>query len=146
MKFEIKNFKAVRGHDGQGFQCSLYVDGARAAYVFDDGWGGDYQFSEENPRLMKLYDQHVLAQPQYDIGHGFGPTDHNRDTILGGLIDKHEAKKQLKKWCKNETLFRITGDEEGSWRTIGYPFCQKVKDLLVKKYGAGDIEIANESL
>ena len=142
MKFEIKNFKAVRGHDGQGFQCTLYVDGVRTAFIFDDGWGGGYQYDVVSQPHMKKMEDHIKTLPAVE-SYGMMLNIDN-DIFVGELIDEHETKKQISKWCKTQTLFRLPGDEEGSWRTISHPYCQKVKDHIVKKYGK--VEIANESL
>ena len=44
MKAEIKNYKRFAGHDGQGFEATLYLDGKRAAVISDDGWGGEWNW------------------------------------------------------------------------------------------------------
>ena len=44
MKAEIKNYKRFAGHDGQGFEATLYLDGKKAAVISDDGWGGEWNW------------------------------------------------------------------------------------------------------
>jgi len=44
MKAEIKNYKRFAGHDGQGFEATLYLDGKMAAVISDDGWGGEWNW------------------------------------------------------------------------------------------------------
>ena len=53
LKVEIKGAKEFHGHDGQGFDASIYVNSARTAIVSDDGWGGEYMY-------------HVLDQSKLD--------------------------------------------------------------------------------
>jgi hypothetical protein len=52
--------------------------------------------------------------------------------------------KQLKQWCKKQTIFRLKGDEPGCWRVIKHTFVPEVKADLQKLYGDELDEIANE--
>lgn len=42
-QYSVIAVKAIRGHDGQGYSCTLTRNGKRVAYVLDDGWGGGLQ-------------------------------------------------------------------------------------------------------
>jgi len=88
---EIKNFKRTKGHDGQGFTLSLYVDNKRTAYVFDDGWGGPLRFEVLCKDGMDEFDCYVSKQPSR-IFHGM-KIDPNREIVISGLIDALFAKK-----------------------------------------------------
>lgn len=141
MKLEVKNFKPIKGHDGQGFTCTLYVDGVRTAEVFDDGWGGEHQYTTLDKASMDKFDAHVKSQPPITFENTQLPTTH--DMVVSQLIDEYEFKSFLRKECKTKTLFQLPTDNKDEWRTVEHVDCDKVREFVKKKYGA-NVTFAND--
>ena len=73
------------------------------------------------------------------------PLAMDTDLFIGELLEKWEINQQKKKWCRNETVFRLVDDAPSSWRTIPLVFNPEVKKMLIAKY-ANLEEIANETI
>jgi len=43
-EYTVKNIKTFVGHDGQGFNLSLYHNGEKVAFVIDLAYGGDFDY------------------------------------------------------------------------------------------------------
>lgn len=61
MKVEAKGYKRINGHDGMGFECSIYVDGKRTCHIFDDGWGGEWQYTIFDQKRYDAMNERVTA-------------------------------------------------------------------------------------
>lgn len=69
--YEVKGFRAINGHDGQGWEANLYHNGKKIAEAFDDGWGGEVEIRwmskrSDNGKVVRqrieaLRDVHVPA-------------------------------------------------------------------------------------
>tara|TARA_R110000851_G_scaffold131656_1_gene265822 strand:+ start:213 stop:497 length:285 start_codon:yes stop_codon:yes gene_type:complete len=55
-RYEVKGFRRINGHDGQGYEAKLYHNGKKIAVAFDDGFGGDAEIRWEVAK-----DTHVPA-------------------------------------------------------------------------------------
>jgi hypothetical protein len=53
--YEVKNVKSFKGHDGLGFNASLYRDGTKVAFVTDLASGGDIDFNWEDSKAKIRY-------------------------------------------------------------------------------------------
>ncbi len=94
MKVQIKGYKRFHGHDGQGFDASIYIDGKRTAIVSDDGWGGGYQFHALNAETQVQLDElekavKALPAKHYEPENGVPAMDLDMDLELwiGELIE-----------------------------------------------------------
>lgn len=144
--YSVKNVKTMPGHDGPAMSCTLYKDGKRVATVFDDSWGGGYQY--DYLKNCKKFENNLLkfSESMYvKTKHGFDIT-YNPDCVIDVLVEEFQINKQYKKWCKKSTCFRLKGDKDGVWRTINAQFNDDVKNFIAKKYGDKVVEILNETL
>ena len=145
MKLEIKKLKTWDTHDGGGYQGELLMDGQRCAYFHNDGNGGPVDWRPFSADLFAKLQQHVQALPPLPpdpVFHGMViPMD--LDIFIGGLIDDTLQERQMKRWCRTKTVFRLPGDPEGEYRTIKAPYTEQVKVHLFNKYG-GQAQIINE--
>lgn len=170
--YTIKGLKTFIGNEGRGYNVSLYRDGIRVAFVIDDASGGmvDFQWVDRDPKTWvdheitdwngekstirvtpeekKLYEfiKGKLGKPLFD-------DDTQRqmepDEFVAGLINAHEIDRKLRNLCKKNTLIRITGDPEDSYRTVKLPFTPKLRASLVSlalAQGKEVIEFINETL
>lgn len=65
------------------------------------------------------------------------------DLLMGDLLMEWEVNRWLKRQCRTKTLFRLPGDEEGSWRTIAAHYNVRVMTHIRDRYG-DKVEIAND--
>jgi len=74
MKVEIKNYKRFNGHDGQGFEATLYIDGIRACLISDDGWGGEWNWDilPKGDKVTIEFWEKCKALPQIKFEYGDG--------------------------------------------------------------------------
>lgn len=164
--FEVKNVKTFVGMEGEGFNCTLYKDGKRIAFVIDSAQGGEYQFQWVDHKLERVdiksfdlkgdeitYKGTPLEKVVVDFVNTLPPEDvdfHDEtvrvdlDIFVAHLVEQYEEAKQLKGWCRKKTLFVLKGDEGGHYRTVTAPYGEKVKDFITEKYGDQVEEIINE--
>jgi len=147
--YSVKGVKSFMGREGHGFTCSLYKDGKRLGEVTDvcDG-GGMLQMNLKTRKDESELEAFCTTLPQLSYMHKDEEHFYNSDPCIfvGGLVDKFEANKTHKRWCKKQTVFRIDGDKEGEYRTISNVFDARVKAHLEKKYPDNGLYIVNEHL
>ena len=153
MNYTIKGLKSFIGNEGYGYNVSLYRDGKKVAFVIDDASGGEVDFqwldwkggrSLEEMTLLKFLEG-KMSPPCWE-----GDTESQMDTsaFVAGLIDDYEHRQKLIRRCKTKTVFRLVGDEEGSYREAPVKFTPKVKENLLAtlaKQGKELAEIYNET-
>lgn len=61
---------------------------------------------------------------------------HALECWLNAMIDKISEEKQLRRWSKTQTCFRLKGDQSGQWRTLKMPVTDpRAVPHLTQKYG-----------
>jgi hypothetical protein len=151
MKIELKKLKVHRdmSQETECFSADIYIDGKYAAHVQNDGGGGCNMYHFEDRKLEQAFNAFCESlpplppDPQYP---SLGSLEMDADLYIGGLIQQEETRKQLTRWCKKQTVFRLKGAEKGTWQIIKFPFDAKMKDGLVKKFGEKLEFIANEDI
>jgi len=130
--------------DGLCWSCDLYIDGVKAAYVMDGGYGGDVEFDWYRKDLEQPFIDYVKTLPTYTA---YGMTlKPNGGTVVSELCDKADAEKQVKKWCKTKTVVKFKKDQNNpdAFTTFKSPFTPMFKAALIKKYGSDIVEFVNE--
>lgn len=52
------------------------------------------------------------------------------------MVEQHAEDKQLRRWSKTQTCFRLKGDPQGEWRTLKAPISDpRVMPTLTQRYG-----------
>jgi len=167
MNYEVKNVKSFRGHEGHGYNASLYRDGNKVALIIDDANGGEVQaewvdsmaprqsvqsinYKGESYVQRCTPEEAILVEfmkgKKVDLGQGLGEVDLDIGMFVGQLLDAYENDKRFKKICKTKTLFQVKGDKKDEYRTVPQPYSKKVKDYIVGKYGDQVEVIMNEKL
>ena len=156
-EYEVKNVKTFRGREGQGFNCSLYRDKKRVAFVIDNGCGDEYKFEwldSKAPKVEVESNRYNVTEPvkckctpeeAMLLKHIKGKTiehygmtmEHNTDTYVEGLVEDFE----LKKKCKKKTIFILTNGEMYESNT---PFSEVVRVRIKRQYGDELKEFINE--
>jgi hypothetical protein len=161
---KITNLRTFRGNEGEGFSAVLWVDGVKTADVYDDANGGQYMYEVlaplDKPKLrddLKARLQRALdwagtipsERPSWapaDWVSTLSPAAHaacQLDMTISGLVDDLAAEKKIKAWCKKWIVYRLKGDEPGSYGTIKPPrgtvltpaYLSGAVAHLQKKYG-----------
>jgi hypothetical protein len=149
MKITLKNVQVNQKLSDETlcFSATLYIDGTRAGVVSNRGCGAPHEFQFQDRKLEKSFYEWCQQQPPHPADASFPyslPMD--ADLYISLLLGDMETNKQIKKWCKKQTLFRLKNDPKGEWRTLKLPFNQQVKERIIAKYGDQIAEIANERI
>lgn len=141
MKVEVKSVKTAGhlSHETVAYSASIYVDGKRIGLVRNDGQGGCNMYDWFDREAGRRLEEHAEAQ---ETEHDF----EKLDQFINALADEFEERKALKRKCKTHVLFRLKGDEEGSWRTIRAKFEPRVENHIRTKHGDNLEAIANETI
>lgn len=157
--YEVKAVKSFRGREGYGFNASLCRDGKRVALVDDAGNGGCFSYhwldykegrcAEVTVRNHAGVERTRKCTPEEAlfVEHVRANTDKTlepEDMFVAALVDDYEAAKQVRRWCRTKTLFRLKGDDEGSYRTVNAKYSDRVRAFIEGKYGDKVEEIVNE--
>lgn len=108
MKYEIKNLKTFNGHDGGGFECSLYRDGKRVATVFNSGCGGCNEYSFPSQNNMAITVMKELMQLAVELDPSCDGYVEAHDLYIAHLVDC----KENNRLAKNAVLFRKDASNE----------------------------------
>ena len=139
MNLSLKNVKIHpdMSRETNCFSATIYLDGKRVGRVENNGNGGphrfDWHYNHEAGKEIVAWS--LTQETEFDF--------EKLDQIVDELLVKHEENRQLKRWCKKETVFRLKGDGK-EWRIISRPFDAAIKQHLVEKHGDQLDCIANE--
>lgn len=114
MKLALKNVKhsEFASHETDCFQASLYVDGKRFAFVWNDGQGGsnyyDYEDGVSQQDRDKL-DQHVAEMlPREFMGDAMY---WDLDQVVWELLQDWIITKDIKRYMKHKIVFMKPKDK-----------------------------------
>jgi hypothetical protein len=145
MNAELKKVKIARfmSEETTAFTAELWLDGKMAAFVKNDGQGGD-----NHPAFI----ERGMAQPFYDYCATMtwtydGETyTHNYDSYIGELLEQYEQHQWSKRQCKAKTLFRLKGDPAGQYHVIKHVFDDTMAEIIRRKEGDQLDYILNERI
>jgi len=151
--YSVKNVKSFMGHEGMGFNCTLYRNGKRVGTCLDDAGGGDmYPISwlstVDRKEEQRLLDAHLKTLPKVKSSYGDKKMELTIDEgwFVTELVNNWEKDKEVRKiqrQCQTKTLFRQPDMNKGAYYVSNILFSKNVGQNLRKKYGE-DIEIFNE--
>jgi hypothetical protein len=150
MAYTLKGLKSWRGREGYGFQVKLVSDGKVIAEVTDDANGGPIRWDIRDQAAMRTFGvAHGMVFTNLSGWEKELEVEEVYATAICEMVDALENaqrhKKQVRRWCKTETLFRLPDDKEGAYRTIKAVYAPPVRKFILQKYGP-TVTIANESL
>jgi len=127
------------------FSASIYWKGKRIGVARNGGRGGcnfyEWLDKDASDELDRWVEQQHLTYTGFD-GEEKEVTFEKLDWIVNELVEKHEKKKWLRRKTRTQILFRIEGDEEGSYKTVrhqGKPI--ETVEWVRNKYGDTIIEL-----
>ena len=148
--FDLKKYHKNRGHEGEGFDCELWMDGVLVAHVTDEGGGGAPLYRWASREMMLKLDEHIKTLPPEHVPAQFGMEAYDRpidrESFIWSLVTRHEEMKRWKRACKTKTLFRLASDGADKWREMKVPFSPAVAEQLRKRFGDDLLCIINETI
>jgi hypothetical protein len=95
--FELRSYKPFHSPDGGGFNATLFVDGKRAAAVFDGGFGGGpiLNFFDTSPDLNALCRQADAAI--FERAHAGEDNILPDEWLVGELVERAEIVRNAKR-------------------------------------------------
>lgn len=153
--YTVKGVKSFEGMEGLGFNATLYREGRKVATVIDDASGGEVMFrwldegastvkyphhghNGETRELDGTPEEALFAKVVFDLPsvESHGMTLHKSEGwVVSDLVNEYEDRRWLRRNTKTKTLFRLKGEEAGSYRTINSPYGEKVVEYIMGKYG-----------
>jgi hypothetical protein len=111
--YNVKSIKYSRGHDADCMQCDLYNGKKKIAQVWDDSWGGDFQYTwlDKNEEQM-FYDFISTLGKIKDTGFKDIELDYSADLYVNELVvkvTKEKEEKQRKNKYKNSIVVMKKG-------------------------------------
>jgi hypothetical protein len=131
MKITVNAVKTFIGREGHGYNCNVFVDGAKVAFARDSASGGesdyDYVGKDQETRqancslLVKAIKEYPPLRIE-DDKDGFtaiydkdGNWYQGIDSIIGGLVDGFLYNKKLKAKLKKSVCFTDSTSDNGSY-------------------------------
>ena len=130
--YSVCNSKSCDGMDGIAYSCTLLRDGKKIANVINDGNGGPTYFGWVIPGEEKPFEDYVKTLTYTFEGETM---PHNGETLVGEMLDELEKVKKIKRWSKKTMVFRLKGDEEGTYKTLKSIYNEAMRDWIIGKYG-----------
>jgi len=119
--WSVKGVKFMKGHDADAMSCTLYYKGKRVASVFDDSWGGQFQYEAFSQKQLKDHREKMdlfgKFARQFKVPSEYQPKGmkYNVDIVVDILVNDFEETKQLKRRCKTKTLVSTPDCGEGQF-------------------------------
>lgn len=137
----VKNVKYMKGHDADSMECSLYFRNKRVATVWDDSWGGGFDFTwrvDMEKEFSSFASQFTVPSQYFEKGQTY-----NMDIVVDVLATEYDEIKRFRNPCKKKTLFTLKSDPPYVHYTMNTPFTPDLAVFLKGKYGKDLKEIIN---
>jgi len=175
-KIVLKKVKYHQGHEGDGVNCDVWLDGVNCLHVLDDGNGGglnitDNAYGSKRPELIKNLvkelNNFVNSLPEQTLDFGTGNCIKDKqgkdklfkitlEDYINDMLIEHQKAKEMKKMQKLMLTSFVIGVPNGaSYSYINYkkPLSSMPKvwlqgrlENIIKMHCAGEAEILNTNL
>ena len=135
----VKAVKLFRGHDGHGFNATLYVDGKRVCLAIDAANGGPYDYQCKNYAVVTELQRWARVKSQSLYWDQL-------DLLVGDLVAEADLEKRLRRLCRTKTVAKLTTDPEGQHSVWAQAYTPAFGDSLRARHGDDLVEIVNERL
>jgi len=144
IEVKLKNVKTFQGHDGQGFNADLWINGLKCMSIHDGAYDGQFEYSNntyQNPKAeqvkanIKFFDEHIetLPETKHNLGGKEMFLKEDRDSVIEELLITMQEAKELKKLNKLMLTSLLFGIPNGdSYMKISYkkPLADFPKEFL----------------
>ena len=150
---QLKNVKIAwnMSEETTAFTATLYIDGAKAAYVKNEGTGGDNhprfmdrELEKEFHEFCKSLPPHYLYDDDDPIKVMDGPFPMTYDSFIGDLLTVWIENDDWKKACRKGLVFRLKNDNGDQYRTTKGKYSPELASAIRERYGDDLIDIINE--
>lgn len=162
--FSLSKIKSFEGRQGHGFSAEITRDGAAVASVLDEANGGmmridwftgkgaarKYGNPEAAKELIELaraeyaaaggdaaYEAELKSRNQWFEGAGLSKAS-DQDMLeqwINAEFLRIQLLKSLRRWSKNQTVFRVAGDKVGQFRMLSMPYSPAALAHLEQRFG-----------
>ena len=144
---QLKNVKIAwnMSEETTAFTATLYIDGAKAAHVKNEGTGGDNHPRFIDRELEKEFHEFCKSlPPEYLDDDDDDPYPMTYDSFIGQLLTEWISNDDWKKACKKGLVFRLKNDNGDQYRTTKGKYSPELASAIREKYGDDLIDIINE--
>ena len=136
MKIELKKLKTYPrlSRETTAFNAELWIDGAKAADLENDGGGGNNRMYFKSKAQNDEFQNYCKSLPPED------GLEMNADFFISLLVEQEEQKNFVRKQNKTKILFRIPGDAKGNYRTVKR--AAGAEEWIRKKYPEAELVTA----
>ena len=144
---QLKNVKVAwnMSEETTAFTATLYIDGAAAAYVKNEGTGGDNHPRFMDRNLEKEFHEFCKSlPPEYLDDDDDEPCPMTYDSFIGQLLTEWISNDDWKKACRKGLVFRLKNDNGDQYRTTKGKYSPELASAIRERYGDDLIDIINE--
>lgn len=163
-RFNLAKVKTFLGRQGHGLNAEITMDGKPVAVVLDEANGGVVRitwFTAQGRERRRGNEQARTALLQYarseyetrggDLAHearckdrglwfeGCGLASRSDDDMIEHWVNEEFERsvtlRNLKRWSRSKTMFRLKSDKEGEYRSLTKPYAPGAVAFLRNKYG-----------
>ena len=142
---ELKKVKIARhmSEETTAFTAELWIDGKVAAYVKNEGRGGDNFPRFIDRQVEKEFHAYCKAQPARVTE--WGTFDVSYDDFIGDLLWDWELNAEYKRRCKKNVVILLDHQEKGMYSQYkGQLYTPAVAQRIRDHFGDKLVEIVNE--
>ena len=144
---QLKNVKIAwnMSEETTAFTATLYIDGAKAAYVKNEGTGGDNHPRFMDRELEKEFHEFCKSlPPEYLDDDDDEPYPMTYDSFIGNLLTEWISNDDWKKACKKGIAVVFKRHAKGEYSTIKGAYTPARAQQVRDHYGDELVEIINE--
>ena len=146
---QLKNVKIAwnMSEETTAFTATLYIDGKKAAYVKNEGTGGDNHPRFTDRELEKEFHEFCKnLPPEYLDDDDDEPYPMTYDSFLGNLLSEWILNDDWKKACKKGVVYTLTSHKDGEYMLWKVPYSPEMAKRVREQYSeTGNLkEIINE--
>jgi hypothetical protein len=146
---QLKNVKIAwnMSEETTAFTATLYIDGAAAAYVKNEGTGGDNHPRFMDRNLEKEFHEFCKSlPPEYLDDDDDEPYPMTYDSFIGNLLTEWISNDDWKKACKKGIVYTKHGEENNGkyWTIAKATYSKGAASHLRERLGEELKEIVNE--
>jgi len=115
-RIELKCVKTFEGHEGQGLNADIWINGIKCMHVYDGAYDGAYEFTtlktkndkknvliDENIALLEKYVEQ-LPKEEANLGNKKVMIHYGMDVYIDRVLEKQEAAKNSLKFDKAKNI------------------------------------------
>lgn len=145
MKLELKNVKIHpdMSEETTCFSANLYINGEKAAYCKNAGYGGATDIDFDNRETMLAFNEYCEANPIVQEFNGKEYTFDSMEVRIDELLVEYQCNKDLQKWQKNKLcLHKIDSKDPDYIIHATLPMKQPIKILVETENGMQSLKTA----